>query len=256
MALKRLTTEEMVQLSGPWVTEGTPAREAILSVKETAGVLPRVEGAHAALHATQPGTGNPRLIKLQEEAAAGDLDHDTLVRGTFMFLTGLSMICGSPATAESLLKLRDFLFPEGLELTQKTYRAEAGAAELLKTRLAGDASAKKQLKEIPVLKKNLGQIVDLLIQTGQRLGELEDERAALLATPAGPSDGGKLQTARNQWIRAVNALVANAELAEIPEDVQNTIFSALRLAEKRADRRIKASGAGETPAPELEKAPE
>lgn len=255
MALKRLTTEEMVQLSGPWVTEGTDARQAILSVPEMAGVLPRVDAAHSALHGAQPGADDPRLAKLQEEAAGEDLEHDTLVRGIHTFLTGLALLCGNTATAESLLKLRDFLLPAGLDTAQKSYRAEAGAGDLLKTRLAGDAGAKKQLKDIPVLKKNLGQFVDALLQKARRLGELEDERAQIVSTPAGPSDGAKLLAARNQWIRAVNALVANGELAQPPEDVDRLVFGALRLAEKAADRRVKVTAVEDAPEPAPEKTP-
>ena len=253
MALKRLTTEEMVQLSGPWVTAGTDARKAILAVPEMAGVLPKVEAAHQALHAAQPGTDDPRLAKLQEEAAEEDVQHDTLVRGIHTFLTGLALLGGDTPAADVSSKLRDFLLPDGLETMQKTYRAEAGAAKLLETRLAGDAGVKKQLKEITVHKKPLGHFVDLLLARANRLGELEDERAALESAAAGPSDGARLVAARNQWIRAVNALVANADLAELDETKSRLIFGSLRLAEKKADRRGKVPAAD---APEKEAAPE
>lgn len=134
MALKRLTTEDMAQLSGPWVTAGTDARKAILAVPEMAGVLPKV-----------------------------------------------------------------------------------------------------------------------LLARASRLGELEDERAAIESAAAGPSDGARLVTARNQWIRAVNALVANADLAERDEAKSRLIFGSLRLAEKKADRRGKVPAAE---APEQQAAPE
>lgn len=255
MALKRLSTEEMVQLSGPWVTEGTEARDAILAVPEMAGVLPKVEAAHGALHGVQPTAEDPRLARLQEEAAEEDVQHDTLVRGMHMYLTSLALLSGSSTTADSLLQLRDFLLPDGLETMQKSYRAEAGAGDLLKTRLSDDAGAKKQLKKIPVLEKHLGQYVDMLLARAKRLGELEDERARIVNAPASPSDGARLMLARNQWIRAVNALVANADLAELDGDKSRLVFGALRLVEKKADRRVKLPEVEAAPEPAPEKAP-
>lgn len=246
MALKRLKTEEMVQVSGPWVTEGNAARNAILAVDEMKAVLARVEAAHKALHETQPGPGNPRIAKLQEEAAKVDVEHDTLMRGSHMFLTALALLSGNSAVADSFLKLRDFLLPDGLEGTQSTFRAEAGAAELLKTRIAGDAGVKKQLKDIPVLKQSLWHIVEGWIGRAKKLGELEDERAQI-AAPEGPGDATRVLAARNQWIRAVNALIANAELAELDAATTRQIFGALRLAEKAADRRVKVTSTDAEP---------
>lgn len=255
MALKRLTTGEMVQLSLAWVTESHPARQAILATPEVAGILPRIDAAHTALHDSQPGQENPRLAKLQEEETGVDLRHDEVVRGSYWLLTALAWLAGAGDTADGLLRLRDHLFPEGLEATQKTYREESGAVELLKTRIAADAAMKKQLKDVPVLKTTLWHHMEELFRLGAKLGTLEDERAELVATP-GPGDAARVMAARNQWIRAVNALVANAELAELPGDTAKLLFGPLRLAEKTADRRkgtpaeapeAAAPGAGASP---------
>jgi hypothetical protein len=235
MALKRLTTGEMVQLSLPWVTPGTEEHKTIAGVPELASVLPRIAAGHQALHDAQPGSDDPRLAKIQEEEGALDLRHDEIVRGTYWFLTALAWLVGAGDMADALLRLRDLLFLEGLQAAQKTYREEAGAAELMKTRIANDATAKKQLKELPVLKTNLAHYVDELAQKAARLGELEHERAQIAA--GGPGDPAKMVAARNQWIRAVNALVTNGELAELDESTQQAIFGALRVAEKVADRR-------------------
>jgi hypothetical protein len=253
MALKRLTTGEMAQLSTPWVSEGSEAREAILATPELAPLLPKLEAAHRALHDSQPGQDNPRLAKLQEEAAAVDLRHDEVIRGVYWLLTALAWLAGAGEAAEALIRLRDFLFPDGLDTTQKSYREEAGAVELLKTRIAGDAGSKKQLKDIPLPKGSLWQSVEELFRVGAKLGALENERAHLVAAP-GPSDGAKLMAARNLWIRAVNALVANAELSELDDDKVKLVFGPLRLAERAADRRkgtpMEAPVEGGAPAPE------
>ena len=247
MAAKRLTTDEMVQISGPWITKGSAARTAIAAVPEMAGLLPRVDEAHQALHDAQPSAGDPRLAALQDEAASVDAQHDTLIRGVSMTLTALALLSDA-AKASALLKLQEVLLPDGLGSIQKTFRAEAGAAELLKTRLAADPSLKKQLKDIPVFKHTLGHFVEEWLGHAKRLGELEDERAAIVS--GGPGDGAKLLAARNQWVRAVNALVANAAMAELDEPTDQLIFGAFRLAEKTADRRAKASSEAPSPAPE------
>lgn len=236
MALKRLRTGEMVQLSAQWVTPGAPAREAILATPALAGVLPHIEAAHKALHDTQPGSENTALAKIAEKAAGLDSRHDEIIRGTWWLLSSLAWLSGSGDAAGELLKLRDFLFPGGLDTAQKPYREEAGATDLLRSRIEGDAGVKKQLKEIPVLKKNLAQLMSELVTVGKQLGATEDERAHTLEN-AQPTDAGKLGAARGKWIRAVNALVANADLAELDEAADKAIFSALRVAEKAADRR-------------------
>lgn len=247
MALKRLTTEEMVQISASWVAKGGPARKAIGASPELAGLLPRLDAAHQALHAAQPTVEDPRLAALGVEAAAVDLAHDTAIRGLQGLLSSLALLAGPGPRADELGKLLELLLPDGLEATQKTYRAEAGAADLLATRLAGEPAAKKLLKEIPAAPKRTAQhVVDEWLAHAKRLGALEDERARLLgAIPSG--EGTKTVAARNQWIRAANALIANAALGEIDAPLDQLLFAALRLAEKAANRRGK-------PAPEADEA--
>ncbi len=237
MALKRLFTGEMVHVSEEWVKDGTEANSAILATPQLAGLLPLVDTAHQALHKAQPKAVDPRLAKLQEKAAGLDLRHDEVIRGVYGLLTALASLAGAGLTADGLLRLRDLLFPDGLEATQKSYREEAGAATLLKTRLAADAAAKKQLKDIPVFKHNLSHYIDELFKVAQELGAAEQERAQLAPAAGGSSDAQRTLEARNQWIRAVNALVSVANATQVSEDARRTIFGALQLAEKTADKR-------------------
>lgn len=253
MALKRLKTGEMVQLSLPWITENSEARNAILAVPLLAAILPKIEAAHQALHSTQPGAADSRLAKVQEKAAGLDLRHDEIVRGIYWLPTALAWLVGAGDSAESLLRLRDLLLPNGLDTAQKSYREEAGATALLKTRLTTDAPAKKMVKDIPVMKQSLSHFIDELVTIGKKLGEAEDERAKLLtSTPT--VDNAEAVTARNKWIRAVNALVANAELADLPEETWGVIFGPLQVAEKAADKRrgpvLDIPEEAGTPAPE------
>lgn len=240
MALKRLTTAEMVQISDPWTTNGTAARKAIQSVPELAGLLSRVDAAHAALHAARPAPDDPRLAQLSAEAAELDARHDALVRGVDLVLEGVALLAGQGERASELEAARAVLTPEGLSIVSTTYRNEAGAAALLKSRLPKEAGTKAALASIAVdKKKTLASFVNERIEVAHALGALEDERATLLEAPA-ETNAGATVAARNAWIRAVNALVANAELAELPAEQNTLLFSALRQVEAKANRRGKA----------------
>ncbi|MFS8064897.1 MAG: hypothetical protein ACMG6S_00870 [Byssovorax sp.] len=80
--------------------------------------------------------------------------------------------------------------------------------------------------------------MDELIALGTRLGALEDEKGRLQPIPGqSRTNGAAVLTARNQWIRVANALVANGEVAQLDEATDKLIFGPLRAAEKAADRR-------------------
>ena len=239
MALKRLTTAEMVQITGPWIEATSKAKTALLGKPLLAALVPQIEAAHAALHGAQGTPDDPKLETLKGEAATLDQKHDTIIRGVHMVLSGLALLAANEDAANKILAVRDFLLPDGLSAIQGTYRAEAGAAELLATRLAADASTAGALKDIPVHGKSVNDFVESWIATARELGKNEDARAQL-APSAGPSDGAKLVEARNLWIRTVNGVVAMGQLAGLDADADRLIFSPLRDAEKTADRRIKA----------------
>lgn len=61
MALKRLTTSEMLQVTGPWVEPTSKARTALLGKPLFAALVPQIDLAHAGLLAAQ-GTPEDRLV--------------------------------------------------------------------------------------------------------------------------------------------------------------------------------------------------
>ena len=77
-----------------------------------------------------------------------------------------------------------------------------------------------------------------MISLARQLGELEDEKARLLDKPD-MSAAMAIVTARNLWIRTVNAFLANADLAGLTEGQDKLIFGPLRRAEKTADTRAR-----------------
>ncbi len=249
MALRQLTIEEMVQISAPWATSGTPARSALQRVAHLAALLAQIDEAHRGIHAAKPTTEDATLKQLSAEEAALDVQHDTLVRGTHGVLTMLAEVS---AAADELLGLRDLLFPEGLEHIRKTYRGEAGHAAMVASRL--NKSARARLKAVTLHDKTLLDLADEWLAIAKKLGELEAERAHL--SEASPGTPGQVNAARLQWIRVVNAMIAMAELAEIDADTDALLFAALRAAERAASGRARRRAPVGEPAPEPTPSPE
>ncbi len=251
MALKRLLTEEMIQVSTTWKDPKSKARKAILATPELAPLIPRLDGAHDALAAAgQPSTDDPRLGEISVQEGKLDLRHDDIIRGSHLLLTAASLLLGEDNGGAELITLRDTLIPDGLQSTQKSYRAQAGQAAQLDKRLTPDV--RSDLDAIAVGPKSakavLGQYIDEWVTIGGKLGTLEDEKGRLLAAPVDPGTGAgaALLKARNTWVRVVNAMVANAELAEIDPEVDALVFGPMRAAEAAADRRGRpAKGKGD-----------
>ncbi len=240
MSLKRLTTDEMNQLTAPLVTQGNPARAALEKVAVLASLMPQLVAAHEAVLAVRTVVEDPKLRELSAREAELDAEHDDRVRGIYNALTALAQVSGSGA---ELTRLRDMLFPDGLEHTRRTYRGEAGHAAAVANRL--DADMQSRLKAVDLHDRNLLDLVNAWLAAARELGELEDQRARL--SPA-PSTTAEITAARTTWIRVVNALVANAELAGLEAETDRLLFSALRAAEKTAQARGRGK-ANPAPAP-------
>ncbi|MEO7330992.1 MAG: hypothetical protein ABI193_20625, partial [Minicystis sp.] len=241
MAFKRLSSEEMIQISSEWIDPKSEGHKAIAACKETAPLLPRMSAVHTTLAAAaQPGAEEPRLKEISGEQVKIDLRHDDIIRGSHLLLTGIAYLLGQEGGGAAMLALRDMLIPDGLESTQKSYRAEAGQASQLSSRLTPETAT--TLDTILVGPKqgkvSLRAFIKEWIEAGGSLGVLEDEKARLLAAPP-EMTGAELLRARNQWVRVANALVANAELGELDAATEALVFGPLRAAERAADKRAR-----------------
>jgi hypothetical protein len=237
---RRSCREEMNPVSAPMVTEGNPARAAIEKVPVLAALYPQLQSAHTGILALRTVVEDPKVRELSAREAELDADHDDRVRGIYNSLTALAQVS---STGAELIRLRNMLFPDGLERTQRTYRGEAGHAAAVASRL--DADTRARLRAVNLHDKNLLDLVNGWLGVAKQLGDLEEQRAQLMPTPSAQAD---INTARLAWIRVMNALVANAELAGLDADTDRLLFAALRAAEKTADARGR-SKAHPAPAP-------
>lgn len=237
MAFKNIHVEEMIQLSGTWLDPAGRAHAAMVAIPDLASSLPRLQAAHGAVAARQQPAPSPRIAAIVEEEATLDIRHDAIIRGIWGTLTALAeLIRGDVAAA--LIVLRDTLLPHGLSSQLKTYRAQAGQAAQLADRMTPSVRAQTDALLIGQgpNAKTLSAYVDEWIGVGKQLGALEDEKGQLEADSGG---GAELLKARNLWVRVVNAMVANAELAALDADTEALVFGPLRGTERKADERVR-----------------
>lgn len=143
---RKLTAEEMSQISWPWVAEGTPARAAIEKIPLLAALGPQVQSAHAGLLALRASVEDPKVRELSERQAVLDADHDQHVRGMYNVLTSLAQVS---AGASELLALRDQLFPEGLAHVKLSYRGQAGHGAMVEARLDDNLRTRLHTTSLP-----------------------------------------------------------------------------------------------------------
>lgn len=241
MRLSRFTTAEMLALSTPWITAGSPANRALSAQPELAPLLPRLSAAHSRLLGRQ-SVVDPRGPALTKQLAVLDEEHDTLARGIDSSLLALMFLSADDASREFWERTRQTLFPAGLGIINQAYAAEAGNAMLLEKRLDGlPAADKKILKGQSLAGRSLWDLIARFVAVGLEIGQRETERQNL--EPPGPGPG-ELHAARLDWARIVAALLALIDLGTAsPDPSLDSLFVApLRSTEARATRRRAGKG--------------
>lgn len=253
MRLSRLTAAEMLSLSTPWITPGTPAHTALAAQPELPSLLKRLRSVHDQLLGRQ-AVVDPRGGQLTKQLQALDEEHDTLARGLDSALLALALLSTDDDSREQWERLRQTLFPAGLGIINQTYAAEAGNAMLLEKRIDGlPAADKKLLKAQSLGGRSLADLIGQFIAAGLEIGKKETERQSLEPRGASP---GELHAARLDWVRTVTAILALIDLhgdAPPSEDLQTCFVAPLRAADLRAARR--RAGKPEAPEPNAPNAP-
>lgn len=244
MALKRLYTGEMVSLSGPWTQSDHPDRALLASIPATAALLPQLDSAHASLLSMQvKPESTPRLNVIGKAQKRIDVRHDDVIRGLFGLLQSLAFLTPDAELAVRLHHLLAVLLPDGLDAVLKSYRDEAGQAALLESRLSPEEVS--LLKRIKTLEGTAWESVREWISLAAQLGVLEDERAGAKEAPGpAPSD---VVTARNAWIRTINAIRTVLDLVSSNDPGVELILNRISEAERKAEHRIAAAEAAQVP---------
>lgn len=243
MALKSISTERMIGVTGAWV-DPEQDRPVIEKNPVLAVLLPSLDEVHAGVLALRrPATDTKQekeLAALAVEGGEVDGVHDGQLRGGWHYLTAVAMFCRDGGARQQLLDLRDRVFPSGLAATQLSWGEESGNARAVEEHL-DDATwaVLRRYKTLPG--RTLADEITDWLGAARELGVLDNRRARVLAeqqqaeTTLGLGRGENLQP-RNRWIRVVRAF---ANLVSLLGDaaLDARLLGPLRDAEARAERR-------------------
>jgi hypothetical protein len=245
MELRKLVEQEMVQISAPWVADGSAVRAAIEAEPMMTGLLPKLTAAHAGIVAVSAQTGDPEARKLMADATRLDAQHDDLVRTIHGALTILAKVSKA---GEEHLHLRDLLFPEGLRHINKSHSAEAGHAAAIASAMSPEVLAR--MKAIAIGDTTLFDLHAQYQEAAKQLGAVDEKRARLNRPSITPA--AQVLAARREWIHWANVLVTTAENAGVSPETDALLFAPLRETVQKADSRWHSNGA---PAPAPAPAP-
>lgn len=243
--LKHLSVDEMVGLTHPWV-DRTQARAIFASIPEVAGLHAKVDEVHAELLAARPANKapSPRLQAIIAEATRVDAEHDALARAIHAGIVAdrtFALAERPPDAARAQLADRVLtrLFPRGLSIVNASHLAESGNATRIAALLEREPSVAAFLGAIPVQPATtLLALTQRLVAAGQRLAELEHDRAALKArTRTAPITRATMNRLRARWIRLVTQILALLDLSDASPEAIEIIRRPIAAASTRAGRR-------------------
>ncbi len=216
MPLRRLTANEMIQLSNPWVNRHSDDHQRLQAIPEIAALLPYLEDAHQRLVSALPAYLPDPLKQLSLEASRVDLLHDSLARGIYTAMSGFIMLSTDQELIGQVKHLLKVIFPEGLSIIQRPYREEASEGALVDARVGAEDRA--VLARLPLPEGDVKMAFENWMSVARRLGKIEDQRAKEAQRVARVATAD-LVKARNKWIRAVTALVSYLDLLPHEEAV-------------------------------------
>ncbi len=230
MALKRLTSGEMIHTTQTWVDPKHRHNQLLSTVPEVAVLLTHLSRAHTALLTLQPVTDPLAAGRVRALEELGE-QHNDLVRALYALFQVQTYLAPQLVERQSWLRLREAVFPDGLAVISRSHADAAGQAALALARLSADD--KKQLKAATLGKDSMWGLLERYGQVAHKLGEA----ATACFTPTVNPRRADAADARNQWIRVVNAVLAAVDMVPNNDDLLREVVAPLREVEKRADRR-------------------
>jgi predicted DNA-binding protein len=245
MSLRYLTTETMLHLTQGWLDPqgGLPILE---KHDLTRGLLDRLRSNRTAMMTASrlSNEWEQQLEALSKEQAVLDQAHDQQVRGMYLILSAMAELAEDSTMATELLELRDWLFPQGLELIRKSYVEESGHSGHIEEELSPER--RKKLKTIgwkfSKYETNLLQEVDRWLDAGRELGKKENEKLQVQSQREENKDQNispSINLVRKEWVRLTQALRSNLELLEdISNSERKIVLGMLDKQEQDSDKRI------------------
>jgi hypothetical protein len=248
MSLSLISTEKMVTLTQYWIKD---ERATLEKIPQAAGLLVNLDSLFKRLFvaAESHGAASDTTREIYLRQVATDRTHDQILRGSYYAMTAQSHFLASLGEEDGsklLLKLRDYLYPDGLSGTSLSYDEEAGAAELLERRLTDDIIT--QLTHIVAYQDEVRTLtlydqITKQIALAKELRELEQEKkkaeAAVEANPA-PSKGDARKI-RLEWMDTVRTLERSLRAARragnTDEATENKLLKDLREAADDAHKK-------------------
>ena len=231
MALRDLSTETMLAISGTWLDrEGDrPKLETDSVVKAYLG---RLEVAHEGLrsHRSLEGDLDKQIASLIKRTTALDQRHDRKARAIYGALTAAVNLTDDLIQRKDYREAQRVIFPEGLSIVQCSYLEEAGAVEALAARSTPEV--REKLAQIRFRDVGLDQVLDEWIEAGRELGRAQLERMRLERQDDKESVvASDIYRSRLVWIRTVNSMIDLLAISQVPPNTRDELLAGLRSAQ-------------------------
>ncbi|MFO0681748.1 MAG: hypothetical protein U0234_06845 [Sandaracinus sp.] len=247
MSVQDLTNEEVLHHTEAFVTAGRAENTAVSASVLARAYLPVLVRARGDL--ARPLGGSPEVARITQHLFDEDQRvHDPLARGVHAILSAGEDVLPSPGLGAGCGTLKRALFADGLSIIKKSY-VETSGAVAARLRIRAEPNYAPMFA-IAFETTTIGAIVDRWNASGQRIGELHRQRAALTGEETDPTAADVLE-AKRLCIRIVDAIEGAMKLEGVAEDTRTTTFRGWNEAVHVATQRAKAvvTGTDGTPTP-------
>ena len=249
MNLRNLTDEEMLSVSAVLLEETGEIYPVIHGHELLAGPTKVIARIHQELLTVRQQVGSiaKKVRELTDEMTRLDGHHDSRARGAYRYLEAAAELADTAAQEEEYTVLIETLFPEGLAITQRSYRQQSGTAKRVRKRITGEQRAK--LEGLSVDEKSLWDVVEDWLETATTIARLEARRAELQSSDNDDAvSAQELRQARLQWIRAIRTLVDMMDFTDLEEDDRRVILANIKDADRKARQaRLRAQERSDEP---------
>jgi hypothetical protein len=186
------------------------------------------------------GAQSEQIVELIQTTTLLDADNDGLLGAFDDAALAIIKLCVDDTLRASITGAHSKVMSSGRDvLVLGPYSGAAGEASRIEARMTPDDWA--ALKRAKLGDTTLEATLKRWLVGAKRLTELDNQRAALLnKQDASRVSAGAVATARNQWVRTMNAFVAAVRSSDLSQQDQDTLLSALTQAEQRADEAARA----------------